>query len=135
MPGAIELVELAPQECLQLLDGPILGRVIFTDAAMPAAQPVTFLLDGLEVVFRTRNGSKLAAASRNAIVGFEVDEIDTVTSTGWSVLGVGQAYEILDPARLHDLTTRAPAPWAPGHDAHTISIPLQRLTGRRLRHC
>lgn len=37
MPGAIELVELAPEECLQLLDGPIVGRVIFTDAAMPAA--------------------------------------------------------------------------------------------------
>jgi hypothetical protein len=65
-------------------------------------------------------------------VGFEVDEIDTATRTGWSVLGIGQAYEILDPARLDDLAVRAPDPWAPGHDAHTISIPLQRLTGRRL---
>jgi hypothetical protein len=62
MPGGIELVELTPVECLRLLDGPIIGRVIFTDAAMPAAQPVTvvtFLLDGKDVVFRTRNGSKL----------------------------------------------------------------------------
>jgi nitroimidazol reductase NimA-like FMN-containing flavoprotein (pyridoxamine 5'-phosphate oxidase superfamily) len=132
MPGAIEQVELTPVECLHLLDGPVIGRVIFTDAAMPAAQPVTFLLDGAEVVFRTRNGSKLAAASRNAVVGFEVDEIDTATRTGWSVLGIGEAYEILDPARLDDLAVRAPDPWAPGQDAHTISIPLQRLTGRRL---
>jgi nitroimidazol reductase NimA-like FMN-containing flavoprotein (pyridoxamine 5'-phosphate oxidase superfamily) len=132
MPAAIELVELTPVECLHLLDGPVIGRVIFTDAAMPAAQPVAFLLNGQEVVFRTQNGSKLAAASRHAVVGFEVDEIDTVTRTGWSVLGIGQAYEILDPARLDDLAIRAPDPWAPGHDAHTISIPLQRLTGRRL---
>ncbi len=132
MPAAIELVELTPVECMHLLDGPVIRRVIFTDAALPAAQPVAFLLNDQEVVFRTRNGSKLAAASRHAVVGFEVDEIDTVTRTGWSVLGIGQAYEILDPARLDDLAIRAPDPWAPGHDAHTISIPLQRLTGRRL---
>jgi hypothetical protein len=108
------------------------GGVIFTDAALPAAQPVTFLLDGEEVVFRTRNGSKLAAASRNAVVGFEVDEIDTVTRTGWSVLGIGEAYEVLDPTRLDDLAVRMPAPWAADHDTHTISVPLQQLTGRRL---
>jgi hypothetical protein len=93
---------------------------------------VAFLLNGQEVVFRTQNGSKLAAASRHAVVGFEVDEIDTATRTGWSVLGIGEAYEILDPSRLDDLALRAPDPWAPGHDARTISIPLQRLTGRRL---
>lgn len=130
-----ELAELAPGECLRLLDGPVIGRVIFTAAALPAAQPVTFLLDGEEVIFRTRNGSKLAAASRNAVVGFEVDEIDTTTRTGWSVLGIGEAYEVLEPARLDDLAVRLPDPWAPGHDSHIIAIPLQRLTGRRLIPC
>jgi uncharacterized protein len=128
----LELVDLTPAECLHLLRGPVIGRVVFTDAVLPACQPINYLLDGEEVLFRTRNGSKLAAASRNAVVGFEVDEIDTTTRTGWNVFGIGAAYEVLDPTRLNDLKARITDPWAPDHDAHVLSIPLQRLTGRRL---
>ena len=88
MPG--ELVELSKQECLALLAAVPVGRVIYTDRALPAAQPVNYLLDGEEIIFRTANGSKLAAATRHAVVGFQVDEIDPRTRTGWSVLGVGR---------------------------------------------
>jgi uncharacterized protein len=127
-----ELVELDRDECLRLLAKHAVGRVVFTDAALPAAQPVNYLLDDEEIVFRTGAGSKLAAATRHAVVAFEVDEIDALTQTGWSVLGVGEAYEVLDPARLAELAERMQAPWAAGRMAHTISIPMQRLTGRRL---
>jgi uncharacterized protein len=127
-----ELIELDEAECLRLLAGCEIGRVVFTDAALPAAQPVTYLLDDQEVVFRTGGGSKLVAATRNAVVAFQVDEIDLRTRTGWTVLGVGEAYEVNEPERLADLAERMPAPWAPNRTAHTIAIPLQRLTGRRL---
>lgn len=126
------LVELSRQECLTLLGKASIGRVVFTDRAMPAAQPVNYLLDGEEIIFRTANGSKLAAATRNAVVGFQVDEVDTRTRTGWSVLGVGEAYEIVHPDRLAELAERQPEPWVDDHNAHTISIGLQMLTGRRL---
>jgi uncharacterized protein len=129
---AAELMELDRQECLCLLAKIAIGRVVFTEAALPAAQPVNYLLDGEEVLFRTGAGSKLAAATRHAVVAFEVDEIDTRTHIGWSVLGVGEAYEVLDPARLAELAERMPVPWATGRTGHTISVPLQRLTGRRL---
>jgi nitroimidazol reductase NimA-like FMN-containing flavoprotein (pyridoxamine 5'-phosphate oxidase superfamily) len=128
----VELVELDKAECLRLLAGSEIGRVVFSDAALPAAQPVTYLLDDEEIVFCTGGGSKLAAATRNAVVAFQVDEIDTSTRTGWAVLGVGEAYEVTVPERLAELAERMPAPWAPNRTAHTIAIPLQRLTGRRL---
>ncbi|GAA0919093.1 pyridoxamine 5'-phosphate oxidase family protein [Pseudonocardia zijingensis] len=128
----VELVELDGAECLRLLAKSEIGRVVYTDAALPAAQPVTYLLDGEEVVFRTGGGSKLAAATRGAVVAFQVDEIDPITRTGWAVLGVGEAYEVLVPTRLAELATRMPQPWAPNRTAHTIAVPLQRLTGRRL---
>jgi len=83
-------------------------------------------------VFRTGEGAKLAAASRGFVVGFQADEIDVERRSGWSVLAVGEAYEILDPARLSELADRLPAPWAPDRTGHCISIPLQRLTGRWL---
>jgi hypothetical protein len=128
----VELVELDEAECLRLLIKSEIGRVVFTDAALPAAQPVTYLLDGEEVVFRTAGGSKLAAATRGAVVAIQVDEIDLSTRIGWAVLGIGEAYEVLVPDRLADLATRMPQPWAPNRTAHTIAVPLQRLTGRRL---
>ncbi|QYN39318.1 pyridoxamine 5'-phosphate oxidase family protein [Pseudonocardia sp. DSM 110487] len=128
----VELAELDKAECLRLLAGHEIGRVVFTDAALPAAQPVTYLLDDEEIVFRTSGGGKLAAATRNAVVAFQVDRIDTDTRTGWTVLGVGQAYEVVVPDRLAELAERMPTPWAPNRTAHTIAIPLQRLSGRRL---
>jgi hypothetical protein len=128
----VHLVELDEAECIRLLAGREIGRVVFTFDALPAAHPVSYLLDAEEVIFRTGDGSKLAAATRGAVVAFQVDQIDTSTRTGWTVLGVGKAYEVLTPDRLADLATRMPAPWAPHRTAHTIAIPLQRVTGRRL---
>ncbi len=127
-----ELDELERTECFRLLGLGAVGRVAFTDGALPAVQPVSYLLDGEEIVFRTRNGSKLAAATRHAVVGFEVDDFDLQARTGWSVLGIGEAYEIVDPARLAALADTHTDPWVRGHDAHTIAIPLQLVTGRRL---
>jgi nitroimidazol reductase NimA-like FMN-containing flavoprotein (pyridoxamine 5'-phosphate oxidase superfamily) len=127
-----ELFDLERGECLRLLARGLVGRVVFTDAALPAAQPVVYQLDDEEIIFRTRNGSKLAAATRHAVVAFEVDDVDVETRSGWSVLGIGQAYEIVDPVRLAELAGAHLDVWVPGHDAHTIAIPLQIITGRRL---
>ena len=127
-----ELTELDRDTCLSLLGPGGIGRVVFTDMALPAAQPVNYLLDGEEIIFRTANGSKLAAATRNAVVAFQTDHFEWDTHTGWSILGVGQAYEITEPRRLAELANRLPHPWAPERTAHTITIPLQRLTGRLL---
>lgn len=99
---------------------------------MPAAHPVNYLLDAEEVVFRAGGGGKLAAGVRGRVVGFQVDDIDVARRSGWSVLGVGEAYEIVDPTRLRELAERLPVPWPPNRTGHSISIPLQRLTGRRL---
>lgn len=131
MTATVELEELDHDECLRLLAGAVIGRLVFTEGALPAAQPVTFLLDGEEVLFRTAGG-KLAAAVLHAVVAFQADDIDVATRTGWSVLGIGEAYEVVVPRRLTELADRLPGPWAPASTAHTIAIPLQRLTGRRL---
>ncbi len=127
-----ELVELTRGECLGLLAGGVIGRVVFTDRALPTVQPVNYVLDHEEIIFRTANGSKLAAAARNAVVAFQLDEFDVTTRSGWSVLGVGEAYEVVDPARLAELADLQPDPWVPDHDAHTLCIPLGILTGRQV---
>lgn len=133
MAGVDKPTELRREQCLRLLADALVGRVVFTEAALPAAHPVAYLLDGDEVVFRTAGGGTLAAATLHHVVAFEVDEIDLAGMVGWSVLGIGQAYEITDPERLSVLAARMPVPWAAHHDGgHTVAIPLQRLTGRVL---
>jgi nitroimidazol reductase NimA-like FMN-containing flavoprotein (pyridoxamine 5'-phosphate oxidase superfamily) len=131
--GGAGLVELSRADCLRLLATGAVGRVVFTDRALPAAHPVTYLLDQEEIVFRTASGAKIAVASVRNIVAFQVDQIDLDNSRGWSVLGIGQAYEIIDPERLVTLTPRMPRPWASGAaNGHVIGIPLQQLSGRQL---
>jgi len=128
----MELVDLRREECLELLRAGVVGRLVYTEAALPAAHPVTYYLDRDEVVFRTGDGNKLAAAMRRHVVGFEIDAYDPASCTGWSVLGVGMAYEVTDPDRLKGLAECMPPPWVPDRSERTIAIPLQQLTGRRL---
>jgi uncharacterized protein len=120
-----ELADLTRDDCLHLLGTGGLGRVVFTASAMPAVQPVSYVLHGDEVVFRVADGGSLSTATRHAAVGFQVDDIDPVTRAGWSVLGVGQAYAISDADRRSVPVT--------GSATHTVAVPLQQLTGQRVR--
>ncbi len=62
-------------------------------------QPVTFCLDGEDIVMRTTPGSRLAAATRDHVVAFEADDFDAALSTGWSVSAIGRARAAADPRR------------------------------------
>ncbi len=114
--------ELTKSECFELLAHEHLGRVAVVDDRGPVVVPVTFVLDRHMVVFRTDEGTKLDAASRGSRVAFEIDGIDAVAHTGWSVLVRGEAVEVIDPAELarvvHDL---APFP-EPGGQPVLLSL-------------
>lgn len=133
MLSSAELVELERAECLRLLAGGSVGRVVFTDAAMPAALPVNYVVDDEEVVFRTGRSGRLAATVPGNVVAFEADDIDVSIGTGWSVLGVGEAYEVCDLARLAELADRWPESSVRGQREVVVCVPLQLLSGRRIR--
>ncbi|MEU8326158.1 pyridoxamine 5'-phosphate oxidase family protein [Nonomuraea sp. NPDC048881] len=109
-----------------------IGRIVFTDRALPAVQPVNFCLDGERVVIRTSIGSKLAAATRQAVVAFEADEFDPAMRTGWSVTAVGHARAVTDPAETARLAALPLSPWAPGSRDHYIVVDAEQLSGRRI---
>jgi nitroimidazol reductase NimA-like FMN-containing flavoprotein (pyridoxamine 5'-phosphate oxidase superfamily) len=67
---------LSRDECLSLLASMPVGRLVFTDRALPAIVPVNFVLSGGHIVLRTGATSSLAAAVRGSVVAFEVDCID-----------------------------------------------------------
>lgn len=128
--GGLEI--LTEEECRELLGKVPLGRIVFTDRALPAIQPVNFLLSHGDVIIRTSSGSKLAAAARNAVVAFEVDQFDADARRGWSVVVVGHARVVSENgalARLRSLPLRS---WAPGERDHYIAITPELISGRRI---
>ncbi|MER6584065.1 pyridoxamine 5'-phosphate oxidase family protein [Nonomuraea sp. NPDC001023] len=123
---------LSEEECFLLLSSMPIGRIVFTDRALPAVQPVNFCLDGRSVVIRTAAGSKLAAATRRAVVAFEADDFDAGLRTGWSVTAVGHAREVTDAAELARLAGLPLTTWAPGERDHYIVVEAEQISGRRI---
>ncbi|WP_067793614.1 pyridoxamine 5'-phosphate oxidase family protein [Actinomadura formosensis] len=136
-PVGEDLEILGREECAALLRSAPVGRVVYTDQALPAIQPVTFVLDGDPdgdgaVIIRTAPGSKFDAALRGAIVAFEVDAFDSAARTGWSVTVIGQARAVTNPAEIERMARLPLRPWAPGARNNFIRVPLWRVSGRRI---
>ncbi|MFD8562380.1 pyridoxamine 5'-phosphate oxidase family protein [Streptosporangium canum] len=124
---------LSRQECIDLLASTPIGRIVFTDRALPAVQPVGFCIDGEDIVIHTGAGSKLAAATRDAVVAFEADDFDPQAHTGWSVTAVGRARAVCDPSEIARLSALPLTTWAPGDRGHFITVRTEQVSGRRIR--
>src|SRR5690349_23146918 len=107
------LRELDEEECRELLGTAVIGRIAFTEGALPAIQTVHFTLLGGHVYIPTRPGSKVAAATRNAVVAFQADDFDAETRVGWSVTTVGPSRLITRPDDVEALRALGLEPWAP----------------------
>jgi uncharacterized protein len=123
-----EMEALSREECLALLSGHSVGRIAVTGRDdLPFVVPVNYELEGDTVVFRTDAGSKLDALSRRP-VAFQLDSIDPLHHTGWSVLVQGIAHEAV-PDELRSVHAE---PWA-GPKQHWIQIVPRHISGRRIR--
>jgi nitroimidazol reductase NimA-like FMN-containing flavoprotein (pyridoxamine 5'-phosphate oxidase superfamily) len=123
---------LSREDCLRLLASATLGRVGITFGALPTILPINFRLVGERIVFRTGVGTKLDAGTSNAIVAFEVDDIDPFSHTGWSVVVIGEAGEVTDPDDLTELMKANIPRWAPSGDDRIVSVSTPMISGRRL---
>ncbi|WP_067472126.1 pyridoxamine 5'-phosphate oxidase family protein [Actinomadura hibisca] len=128
--GGLEVLDA--DQCRSLLAGAPLGRIVFTDRALPAVQPVNFSMRGGDIVIRTSASSRLAVAARNAVVAFEADEYDAVTRSGWSVVVVGHARPVTGAAELAALGDLPLSPWIDEADSLFLRIRPETVSGRRI---
>jgi uncharacterized protein len=104
---------LSAEECHDLLRRNTVGRVGVSFAALPAIFPVNYaVLDG-DVVF-------------------EVDDFDATVPSGWSVMAVGVAHEITDPAELAAARKLRLRPFAGGDRTHFVRVHPELVSGRRI---
>jgi uncharacterized protein len=126
------LRELGDDECRRLLAAQRIGRIGFVDRDQVVILPVTYLMDGEAVLFRTNAGSSLHRATRAQRVAFEVDGLDPERRTGWSVLVKGSAEEVRDAAELERVRRLPLTPWAGPGRSHYVRILSSSITGRRV---
>jgi len=126
------LTPLDEATCRRLMATAAIGRVGLSIDALPVVLPVGFVVDGDRVLFRTGEGLKLRQALEGAVVCFQVDDVDPIRHTGWSVLVTGHARALRDPddlARVRRLPLR---PWAPVDGDHHVAITIELVSGRGL---
>ena len=123
------LVILSAGECLRLLAEAGVGCLGLPGSSTPELRPMNFVLQGDTLVMRTGEGRILEAAQRGDAVSFEIDGIDRVEHTGWSVIVAGKISERTADAAARALPLRA---WGSGKKDRFVSISLESVSGRRI---
>ncbi len=123
---------LSEQECWDLLASSEVGRIGVSIANEPEIFPINYKLHDQRIYMNTVAGTKLAAAILGPGVAFEVDNMDSATHTGWSVLCRGQASEVTGTEELlaaEDLGIRT---WTNSPKARYMVIDVTHISGRRI---
>lgn len=129
-PRPRSLHELDRAEALRLLAGVPIGRVVFTQRAMPAIRPVNHVVDDGDVFIRTHAGAAVLTAV-GQVVAYEADLVTAENRLGWSVIVTGKAKLEHDPAtvaRVEQLIR----PWVDQDRDHFIRIHPEFVTGYTL---
>jgi uncharacterized protein len=124
-PGS--LTDLSADESWALLRTRPFGRVAWSGTDGIRVVPVNYVVEHGTIVLRTTPYSDLARHAGDLEVGFEVDHIDDITRTGWSVLARGRCH------RVEFASVGTPEVWVDGMRMLTIRIEVRSLSGRRIR--
>ncbi|MFE5587306.1 pyridoxamine 5'-phosphate oxidase family protein [Kitasatospora sp. NPDC056531] len=126
------LTHLTLPECWELIGTHGVGRIGLPVDPGPAVYPVNYAVDARTIVYRT-TPKGAAAPSDGSSVSFQVDHIDDRRSRGWSVLILGEAEHVDDPAEWERLAALpGSTPWAGGSRPLWVRIRPDGVTGRRI---
>jgi uncharacterized protein len=117
-------------ECRMLLGAAVIGRLAYTECALPAVRAVSFAVRDGEVLIPAHAGSTLVTAVRGAVVAFQTDSFDDAR-TGWSVTVVGPSRVVSDPALLAALVRFGSPAGAGAAERCVIAVRLDLVRGVR----
>ena len=118
--------------CQQLLASELLGRIGVTVNALPVVLPVNYQLFDGQLIIQTERETRLADATHNTVVAFEVDNVDAHGSGGWSVAITGIANEVTDPDIIDQLRRLPFTRWVRNETDRYVSISFDLMSGRRI---
>jgi nitroimidazol reductase NimA-like FMN-containing flavoprotein (pyridoxamine 5'-phosphate oxidase superfamily) len=121
---------LEPDLCWNLLRSAEVGRLAVSIMDQPDIFPINFVVDHGTVVFRTAEGTKLAAAVLGRGVAFEADGLDVSAGEAWSVVIKGRAEEVLKMIEVFEATDLPLFPWLTSPKPRFVRIVPESITGR-----
>ena len=124
---------LGHETCLELLRSEYVGRLAVAAACRPTIRPVNYVLDGHDVVIRTAPGTVLSAAANEQAAAFEVDGVDHLYHTGWSVIIEGELRTVTGETERQQLERLPLRPWANAiARPHWVRLITDTMSGRRI---
>ena len=123
---------LDEDECWRLLASKTVGRLAVDVGGHPDIYPVNYVVHDRLIIIRTEAGTKLAAAVLGRSVAFEIDEIDEIDHSGWSVVVAGKASEPRTVEEEVDVEDLGLAPWVDVPKTRWLRIAPRSVTGRRI---
>ncbi|MFD8749865.1 pyridoxamine 5'-phosphate oxidase family protein [Kitasatospora sp. NPDC059577] len=125
--------ELDPAACWAKLNPGGVGRVLLTAPRGLVALPVNYRVLDASILCRTAEEGTLAR-SAGSEVAFEVDRLDEVFTTGWSVLVNGIVSAVPEQEAVRWFERHAdPRPWAGGVRDTWMRIKPTGISGRIIR--
>lgn len=120
----------------QLVSTSPVGRLAISIANHPDIFPVNHVVtgdaaSGWTIVFRTAEGTKLAASVLGEAVAYEVDGWDADAGDAWSVVVKGHAEEIEHLDELMQAQELPLFPWNASLKPRYVRIVADEVTGRR----
>ncbi len=124
-------VELSRAECMELLRGTRIARVVLSVNCIPIALPVNVSVLDEDLVFGTQSSSVLTSSVHGQVVSMEADEIDLESCKGWSVLVTGIAQLVTEFSEIERAGSRLHT-WVGGNNSLLVRVPSTLISGRSL---
>jgi nitroimidazol reductase NimA-like FMN-containing flavoprotein (pyridoxamine 5'-phosphate oxidase superfamily) len=126
--GTGTAAELSEQECWTELRRASFGRLGYHLAGEVDIVPISIVVDGGSIVFRTAEGSKLLGLHMSGDVVLEVDDVAGASAT--SVVARGRA-RVLSGADEERALALPLGTWTPHWTGTFVAIDVREVTGRR----
>jgi nitroimidazol reductase NimA-like FMN-containing flavoprotein (pyridoxamine 5'-phosphate oxidase superfamily) len=124
-------IVLSTHDCLELLRATDVGRLAVSITDLPEIFPINYIVDRGTIVFRTAEGTKLAAAVLGRGVAFEIDGVDNASGDAWSVVIKGHAVEIERMQEIFEALDLPLYPWHAAPKHRFVRIEPVQISGRR----
>ena len=119
---------LSEIECWDLLHNNAFARLALSVGNQPEIFPINYVVQGSTLLFRTSQGTKLAALTINESVALEIDGYDDLG--GWSVVVKGDAHAADWGDDYNEADVAGLRPWVATRKPVFVRVQPSEITGR-----